>query len=139
MLKFRAHHFMCTNGFQGIGYSSAFIKNYEKITNKLIKDPSTLIKVTNKLDDICGACPNQTKQKTCIEQNKISQLDQRHMEVLGICEGQVLSWNDALQIIKEKMSLEKFNYACAGCSWQSYGICENALRRLKTTSSYTDY
>lgn len=124
MIKFRPHHFMCTLAFRGYGYSWDFIENYKKIASKVI---STQIEVVGNLDSICSACPNQTKQGKYTEQAKVLELDRRHMEILGIKIGETLTWSEAVEKIREKMSLKKFDYACEGCSWQPYGICKDAL------------
>ncbi|MDR2831346.1 MAG: DUF1284 domain-containing protein [Rickettsiales bacterium] len=118
---------MCTLAFQGYGYSQGFVKNYSKIANKVISDPNTRIKVVGNLDSICSACPNQTKQGECTTQAKVLELDRRHMEILGIKIRETLTWNEAVEKIREKISIEKFEYACQGCSWQPYGICKSAL------------
>jgi hypothetical protein len=118
---------MCSLAFQGYGYSSGFVENYKEIVSQISNDPNTQIKVVSSLDDICSACPNQTKQGKCNKQAKVLLLDNRHMEILEIKVGEVLTWNEATKKIREKMSVEKFEYACHGCSWKSYGICENAL------------
>lgn len=53
------------------------------------------------------------------------------MEILDFKIGEVLNWNEAVKIIKEKMTVEKLKYACSGCEWQIYGICESALLKAK--------
>jgi uncharacterized protein len=118
---------MCTLAFKGYGYSKSFIENYQEIINQL---PGVEIKVVEGLDQICSACPEQTKQGECIKQRRVSMLDAKHMEVLGIKIGQVLTWNKAVEKIKEKMSIEKFEYACQECSWKPYGICKDVLLQL---------
>ncbi|MCM1000941.1 MAG: DUF1284 domain-containing protein [Wolbachia endosymbiont of Melophagus ovinus] len=127
MIRFRPHHFMCTLAFRGYGYSQGFVKNYRKIANKVIANPNTQIKVIGNLDSICSACPNQTKKGECTTQAKVLELDRRHMEVLEIKIGETLTWNEAVKRIREKMSLEKFDYACEKCNWQPYGMCKSAL------------
>ncbi|MDM8335712.1 DUF1284 domain-containing protein [Wolbachia pipientis] len=127
MIRFRPHHFMCTLAFQGYGYSQGFVKNYRKIANKVINDPNTRIKVVGNLDGICSACPNQTEQGKCTKQAKVLELDRRHMKVLGIKIGEILTWNEVVKKIRKKMSLKKFDYACKGCDWKQCGICMNAL------------
>jgi len=52
MLTFRPHHFMCTLGFQGMGYSPAFVTNYKDIAATLKANPRTDIKVSFSLDSI---------------------------------------------------------------------------------------
>nr|WP_246168571.1 DUF1284 domain-containing protein [Wolbachia endosymbiont of Ctenocephalides felis wCfeT] len=113
--------------FKGYGYSQDFVENYKKIASTIASDPSTQIEVIGSLDSICSACPNQTKQGKCSTQAKVLELDRRHMEVLEIKVGEVLTWNEATKKIRGEMSIEKFEYAYQGCSWQQYGICKNAL------------
>ncbi len=118
---------MCTLAFQGYGYSQGFVENYKKIASKVISGPNTQIKVVDNLDSICSACPSQTKQGKCTKQAKVLELDRRHKEVLGIKIGEILTWSEAVKRIREKMSLEKFDYACKGCNWQPHGMCRSAL------------
>lgn len=125
---------MCTLGFQGKGYSVAFIKNYRKIFDSLMKDPTTPIQVTTKLDDICRVCPHQRAEDKCDKQDLIEKLDEAYQTLLGLEEEQVLSWQDAKALIKERVSVEKFQESCDGCSWKEYGVCEAALLKLKTAS-----
>jgi hypothetical protein len=119
---------MCTLAFQGYGYSHGFVENYKKLASIVISDPNAQIEVADSLDSICSAYPNQTKKGKCTKQAKVLELDRRHKEVLGIKVGEILTWNEAvISRIREKMSLEKFDYACEGCNWQKYGMCRSAL------------
>ncbi len=132
MIKFRPHHFMCTLGFQGKGYSQQFVDNYAAIASQLKTDPNTLITVTSTLDDICHACPHQLTNKLCSSQTKIDKLDSAHQEILGLTEGQVISWRQAQELIKNHMTISQFHLACEGCEWKELGVCEEALKELKT-------
>ncbi len=118
---------MCTLAFQGYGYSPKFIENYREIVNQIDGNSNIQIEVVNNLDSICNACPNKTKQNKCNKQAKVSQLDSRHMEVLGIKIGDTVIWSEMTKKIKEEMSLEKFEYACSGCEWKPYGICKKMI------------
>ncbi len=130
IIKFRPHHFMCTLGFQGHGYSLGFVKNYKKIVQKLTSDESTLIEVVDNMDSICLACPNKINETLCKTQNKITKLDYRHQKVLQFRAREILSWKDAKLRIKQHMTTQKFDYACDGCSWKDYGVCQKALENL---------
>lgn len=122
---------MCTLAFQGKGYSAPFVKNYQNIVKQLEDDPNTIIQVTDKLDTICQACPHQTLDKKCESQDFIDELDAAHQKILGLWTGQKITWAKAKEIIKSKMTLEKFHAACEGCEWKSFGMCEGALRALE--------
>lgn len=128
MLEFRPHHFLCTLGFQGKGYSDAFVENFSRIVASL--DDETLIRVTPQTDSICGPCPNRV-DTTCSSEAKIGKLDQAHADALELKAGDVLSWKQAKERVASRLSLEKFHLACALCSWKELGVCEEALRKLK--------
>ena len=130
IIEFRPHHFICTLGFQGHGYSLSFVKNYKKIARQLASNEDTLIKVTSHIDSICIACPNKVSETLCKTQNKISILDSRHQEVLHLKTEEILSWKEAKLKIKKYMDIEKFEYACNGCSWKDYGVCKKSLEDL---------
>lgn len=139
VIKFRPHHFLCTIGFRGKGYSPNFIRNYKNIKKKLYAENGDevsieVVKDTN--ESICKACPNNIKKTgACIQQPKIEALDKAHMEVLGIKYGESLTWKEAKEKIINNMTLEKFHKACDGCNWKEYGICEDSLRELQNTKT----
>lgn len=129
-IKFRPHHFMCTLGFQGRGYSLGFIKNYKKIVSKLHENEDTLIEVTNNMDNICSACPNKINEIFCKLKIKIKKLDAAHSKFLKLTPGEIISWKQAKKRIKKHMSIEKFHLSCEGFSWKEYGVCQQALQLL---------
>lgn len=128
--SFRPHHFLCTLGFQGKGYSPHFIENYEKIVTALQENEELAIEVVSSGDSICGACPHQGDDG-CDREEKIQALDQRHSQILGIKPGDKLSWRKGKELLKTHMTVEAFHQACAGCSWKPLGVCEQALRDLQ--------
>jgi hypothetical protein len=130
IIKFRPHHFMCTLGFRGKGYSLDFVRNYKNIANTLKQDENTLLEVAEYMDDICTPCPNKIDEIVCKSQEKILRLDKAHSEVLKLKPGEVMSWKDAKARIKNNMTLEKFDKACEGCDWKKYGVCEESLKEL---------
>ncbi len=131
MISFRPHHFLCTLCFQGKGYSPHFVANYEKIVQQLRTEEGddTPIKVVRETDSICTACPHSRGTK-CNTEESIVPLDEAHAAALGIKEGDILSWGEAKELIREKIDLEKFKSICSTCSWQPLGICERALTKF---------
>ena len=128
MIYFRPHHFLCSLGYQGKGYSSDFVENYDQIALLLRAKggDSAQIQVVKHTDDICSACPHQ-RGLLCATQEKISSLDDRHKKALNLEIGETLSWGDAKKRIREKISNEVFHEICEGCQWKNLGICEEAL------------
>lgn len=133
MLRFRPHHFFCTLGFEGKGYSEGFVKNFEAIADQLRKQGRSgdeiQIEVVAGSDSICAPCPNRAGE-VCTTEEKISALDHAHSEILGIRPGDVLTWGEAKERLASRMSVDAHHSACAACSWRSMGVCEAALRRL---------
>lgn len=129
-IAIRPHHFLCIVGFQGAGYSLDFVKNFQHLKDQLESNPETLLRVEPTLDQICGPCPHN-QGTHCIEEKKIQHLDSRHQKILGLQSGQTLTWAEGLTRLAERMTLEKFHEACAGCDWKDWGVCERALGRLR--------
>lgn len=134
ILSFRPHHFLCTIGFKGMGYSPSFVENYSQIMRALQQDDELSIQVVVREDSICAACPHQSLGN-CIVEEKIQTLDANHGQILNLQPGDILSWREAKQRLKHYMTLEAFHKACAVCEWKSWGVCEKALKKLHATDS----
>lgn len=129
-IKFRPHHFMCTLGFSGKGYSPDFVRNYRNISETLAQDEDSLIEVVEFMDDICAPCPNKLNDTICKTQDKIRHLDDSYKESLHLVYGEVISWKEAKLRINENISVKKFLQNCQLCSWQKYGVCQKSLEKL---------
>jgi len=138
MLTFRPHHFLCTIGFQGLGYSPAFVENYKHIVNLLQtpKGDQTTIQVVKDTDTICNPCPHK-RQQLCHYQAKIDKLDKAHSQALDIQPNDQITWGQAKQKIAQKISLKVFHEICAPCSWKSLGVCEQSLIQLHNQLNLT--
>lgn len=130
-LKFRPHHFFCTLGFQGKGYSDEFVDNFATLKGSLTL--GTIIEVTSKTDDICAPCPHR-RGDLCETQGKIEVLDLAHAKALGLKEGDQLTWGEALESLKA-LSLQDHLEICQGCQWLDLGICAKSLKSLKDSRS----
>jgi hypothetical protein len=133
MLEFRPHHFLCTLGFEGKGYSDEFVKNYQSIADRLRRSPlgdEVEIRVVGATDSICAPCPNR-RGESCVAEAKIGKLDAAHQAVLGLRAGEALKWRDAREKIAKEFTDEKFEAACAPCAWKSLGVCKSALERVR--------
>jgi len=127
-ILYRPHHFFCTLGFQGKGYSKDFIKNFSAIKQDLTDE--TLLKVTLKTDAICAPCPHR-QGSLCDKQSKIETLDQAHADALGLSEGDEITWKEA-QSRLASLTLDDHRRICKGCRWLDYGLCAQALHKLKS-------
>lgn len=128
-LAFRPHHFLCALCFQGKGYSAAFIAHFRKIMSHLNakNGEATVIHITPTSDSICQPCPHR-RGTSCNTEPSIAHLDAAHSKALALHGHRQITWGEAKQRLKEKISLETFHDICASCSWQASGICETALK-----------
>lgn len=135
MLRFRPHHFLCSLGYQGKGYSSRFTANMDRIVIERLRAPGTTdpqIRVISVSDDICSPCPYRRGQ-SCEKADTIAALDRRHAEHLGLRDGQVISWARALDRIRERITPQMLDTLCAGCRWLDSGMCKQAVADLQDT------
>ncbi|HXW59900.1 MAG TPA: DUF1284 domain-containing protein, partial [Myxococcota bacterium] len=85
IIAFRPHHFLCSLSYEGLGYSPAFVANYNDIAAQIRRDETTKLQVVLGLDDICRSCPHQrVKTNTCISQEAIKEIDDAHLSILGL-------------------------------------------------------
>ncbi|KFE37004.1 DUF1284 domain-containing protein [Thioclava atlantica] len=131
-LKFRPHHFLCSLGFEGKGYSEEFTANMSGIVEGRLRrpdGPAVEIEVVGAADDICGPCPSR-RGSGCSSQDRIARIDASHARALGLAPGDVLTWGEAL----ERMAAlpgDVHQEICAECQWLSGGMCAASLARLK--------
>ncbi len=125
-IRFRPHHFLCTLGFQGKGYTPQYVEKYREIVESLRDDLD--IEVVGEGDSICAFCPH-LGETGCAQETKVQGIDERHRQILGIKTGDVLTWAEAKRLLKDKMTLDAFHKACEGCEWKAQGMCESALKK----------
>jgi len=132
MLKFRPHHFLCTLGFQGKGYSPTFVQNFTAIKTQLesARGDTTQIEVIDGQDQICHACPLNNGNH-CQTQEKITRLDNNHKAALQLHIGETLTWGEAKNRIRRFVTLDSFEQICKGCAWKQLGTCRKALEQIK--------
>lgn len=127
IVHFRPHHVLCTIGFQGKGYSAAFVQNYIALKKELQDD--TQVRIVAKTDDICSACPHQ-RDAQCTKEKKIQRLDARHAKALGLKEGMLYTWGTLFERVRQHVKPEDLDILCQGCVWLPFGVCQNACAKL---------
>jgi uncharacterized protein len=135
-ILYRPHHFMCTLGFQGKGYSPAFVENFQHIADRLRGEggDEITLTVTRQTDSICAACPHQNGRLCGSDEEKIQSLDARHEQALRLQDQDTITWGEAKRRIVEHIDEITFDRICDGCSWKDLGLCLSALRELKLKS-----
>ncbi|MGB0902090.1 DUF1284 domain-containing protein [Halocynthiibacter sp.] len=133
-VQFRPHHFLCALGFQGKGYSDDFTANMVQIVDETLRAPGgddQQIEVVRNTDDICAPCPKRRGLR-CSNQDGIDKLDKAHLRALKLEYGNTLTWGEAKDRIRKHIAPEGLQVICSGCQWLQYGMCESAVRKLRS-------
>ncbi|MCK9150962.1 DUF1284 domain-containing protein [Methanobacterium alcaliphilum] len=119
-IRIRAHHILCIQGFKGYGYSEDFVHNMTEIIDYLETNHSIVVETIKSTDDICLYCPH-SKKGQCHESKdsdkRITAMDQKVIEYLGIHDNNTYSYNHLLKLLHEKIDFLKLKDICGDCSW----------------------
>ena len=123
IVQIRAHHAFCLQGFQGKGYSDAFVQNFAAILAKLKKDPDQKIQLVVGQDDFCKPCPHhheQGCQKFDHADAHRRGLDEAALAILHLKKNQALSFSALLTQSKNTVTAKnQVTAVCGECPWQS--------------------
>lgn len=124
MNKFRVHHIMCTNLYQGYGYSGPFCENMTRMVAWLKDNPDEPLMLITDPDEICSKCPNLVKDKYCVnETNHVHEKDCALLEPLHLQEKMVYTYNELKQQAKEYLTRDVFENSCSNCEWYKQKLC----------------
>ena len=120
-IRIRAHHLLCILGFKGIGYSKEFTENMAGITENILQNTFSFIKVIIGVDCICECCPHCHDEKCNVasySSNSVMKMDSLALQNLGIQPGTIIS---SKYIISLAMNLnrEEVYEICGKCSWRN--------------------
>ena len=124
MNKFRVHHIMRTNLYQGYGYSGGFCENMTRMVKWLNENPDEPLLVTTNPDEICKKCPNLKEGKYCVDvTNHVHEKDSELLSPLHIKENEVYTYNELKQLAGRYLTKDVFEESCSNCEWYKQGLC----------------
>lgn len=113
-ISLRPHHLLCTEFFEGKGYSNKFVKNMYDVISILENNPE--IKITINRDVICSKCP-----RDCNSGNAEA-YDKRVLEYCNLHDGDIKKYNILKnKILSEILEKNLLSNVCGNCQW--YEIC----------------
>ncbi len=117
-IRFRAHHLLCTQGFQGYGYDLKFIQKLREIITCLENDPTQILEIVSETDEICENCPNLI-ENYCIkdQDNNIKEMDIYLINNSSLKENSLITYKNALEIIQHDLNNEIIKNICENCVW----------------------
>ncbi|WP_371153730.1 DUF1284 domain-containing protein [Jannaschia sp. 2305UL9-9] len=135
LIRLRRHHILCSLGFEGEGYSDAFVANMGNIVNQHLRadgGEATMILITDSADAICAPCPRR-RDAGCEKGQFIEDLDSRHGAQLGVSPDDRLTWGECLDRVAAHVVPDDLDTLCEGCKWLPFGMCKSAVARLDET------
>jgi len=134
-MKLRPHHLLCTQGFNGKGYSADFVKNMTDITNILRNIPDAVVEIVFSTDDICEKCPKKIGEDLCERNDKVKRIDRKVVNYFGIEEKSYI-YQKITSEINAKMTSLMMEDICGDCSWYPVSACRRNI--LVTTENETN-
>ena len=128
MIRLRPHHLLCTQSYEGMGYSPDFIENMNKITDILRSMPDTKIQLVFTTDSLCASCPHMRSEDLCDSQDNVKTFDRRMIEEFGLEEKEYI-YSEITQTIDAQMTENRLRTICRGCSWIDCSTCIDRICR----------
>ncbi|MEF3280874.1 MAG: DUF1284 domain-containing protein [Elusimicrobiota bacterium] len=124
IVRLRAHHLLCIEGFEGKGYNREFVENMWHIVD--ILNEKSKVMILDSCDYICKKCPNK-EENICVSpyggEKQVKKMDRFVIESLNIENNKVYLYGrlreKVFDVFKTKKSL---NGVCFLCSWKR--ICK---------------
>lgn len=128
MIKLRPHHLLCTQSYEGMGYSPAFIENMDRITGALRARPDTEIQLVFTTDSLCEACPHKRGEDLCDSQDNVKSFDRRTIEAFDLKEKTYI-YSELIDMINRSMTEARLRAICEGCGWIDRSACIKCICR----------
>lgn len=124
MEAFRVHHILCTNLYQGMGYSGEFCENMTKIVTELRRHPQKELELVCEPDMICQNCPNLTENGGCGQDaNHVVGKDEKIRQILGLETHKIYTYQQLCKIALERFTEKDFMESCQNCQWYQQDLC----------------
>lgn len=137
----RSHHLLCMLGFRGLGYSEEFTANMRSVVRELHLDRDLAMIIVAGCDVICAACPHYREARCLRDMDSAARsvsLDLKVLAKLGLEPGAHVSFRDALERVKERVTADDMAEFCSDCEWWGLGYCLEGLERLKSRPICSD-
>jgi len=118
MLRIRAHHFLCMQGFQGSGYNREFTDNMRRVIEEIKLAPGLKAEIISRCDEICSCCPHNSGG-ICRKSPGAKDMDLNVMRHLDIEEGSKMKVKSIFNLVNAKLkSRSEVQSVCGLCEWK---------------------
>jgi hypothetical protein len=123
-----------------LGYDEEFIRAMTLVVHTLRSNPDMKVKLLNKPDAICAACPHNSNGVCANEEigseEHVALKDLDVLERLGLKVGEVVTMNEILSSVRDKIEVGYLAIICRDCPWLDLGYCAEGIRRVKTENPW---
>lgn len=126
MIRLRPHHLLCTQGYSGKGYSTAFVRNMDDVVDKLRNSYCEEIEIIFSTDSICSACPSTLGENQCVNNSKVNEFDNKVVGYFGI-EEKAYNYKELIQLMNTKMTDDMLVDICGTCDWFPISKCRKEI------------
>lgn len=135
VIRLRGHHLLCLFGFKGLGYDDDFIAGMAAVVRRL-RQPGARVEIVAGPDDICAACPHAGRERC--QRREAHPRDAATLAALGLPIGYLDDAATLFADITARITPERLDILCAGCSWQALGLCAEGIRRGAIALAWDD-
>lgn len=115
ILKIRAHHLLCIQGFQGYGYNQGFVDNMKEVIKSISSNPDLEVEIIDECDVICSFCPyNEGGVCQKSSDQKVKDMDMYILRRLGLRKGANGRAKDILHYVRG-LNIQDI---CSDCEWK---------------------
>jgi len=123
-----------------LGYNEGFIRAMTLVVHTLRSNPDMKIKLLNKPDAICAACPHNINGVCANEEigseEHVALKDLDVLERLGFKVDEVVTMNEILSSVRDKIEFGYLTIICRDCPWLDLGYCAEGIRRVKAENPW---
>lgn len=124
-MMLRPHHLLCTQGYEGKGYSEKFVRNMDEKIEILRNHKGYKVHISTEVDDICICCPHNNGT-SCNSLEKVRIMDDKVCKYFNL-ENKTYVYEELVKKIKLEITKDIMEDICGDCAWYKYGMCERLI------------
>lgn len=128
-MPFRPHHWLCLPGYKGYSYDKTHKTNWDYLSQMLLLNPYTKVKIVTEEDNLCIGCPNSKIEKGKCMEVYVKALDKTVINILELIEGGIYIYGEQLGKLRKILTPEKHAQICGDCEWRQLGLCKDTFER----------
>lgn len=124
-MLFRPHHGLCTQFYEGKGYSQDFTNQMDAVMNAIASNKELTITLHSDTDILCEHCPNNV-HGSCKTYEKVADYDQAVLAYCQLKNGDTIPISSFLSNVRQEIiNKNRLKDICSDCTW--YHICSSKV------------